>query len=509
MKTTLSLSTLALLISLTIPAAQSLVSAAPTPPLPADLQLVPSDALPTHASWWSVQRWGTRPGSPINWCRGRTDVLYYRSPSFGTNKIIIDDELVDYSQTATLSAQMENSNTPAPLAPFGPNDLWLEIQFHTNAANMVDIILHGTTNWSVWKLLSKTDLTTTNAWTLREIQINDETTNTLYFGPFPDDNPTVNFFRAESLTNLFITVATAPSPVGIDYHPPRQSLVFAANFDRTNTPAFGILNSNAVYADWSGIGSLEQGWEMRIATVKTTANGFNAGDLFFSSTNFPATVGWLSADGTTSNLNWAVITDDPNYIEDLNIDQTGVWGNDLLAVAGQDQLSYPSPLNIWRIHSPTNVHLVTSVVTVHLEGLLTVPTNSSYGPWAGKLLTADQNADAIFAVDPSGTVVTNYLATNFGIDCIRLIPTNQDLYCVNFYRPTSYVLKVPRQFFNHYWGDILMVQSGETGAPPTLFIVHWNGTSFDVHSIPLYNFMPDGGWFDRAAFAPIHLFPDP
>jgi hypothetical protein len=410
-----------------------------------------------------------------------------------------------------------NSPPPGPLSPpYGPNDLWLEIQVDTNAANQVDIILHGVTNtsWSVWKLLSKTDLSTTNPWTVTEIQIDDGTTNTLYFGPFRDDTPAVNFFRAESRTNIFITVDTnLPSPVGIDYLPHNQSLVFAANFNNANTPAFGILDSNANYANWSGIGGLENPLEMRIATVKTTTNGFNAGDLFFSSSGYPvgtqATIGWLSADATTSNLNWAVLTNDNNLVEDLYIDQTGVWSNDLFAVAGQDQSEPLLPLNVWRIHSPTSVHLVASIPAFHLEGLLTVPTNSSYGPWAGKLLTADQNSGAIFAVDPSGTVTTNYLRVPFDIDCIRLIPTNQDLYCVDFHRPISRLLKVPRQFFNRYWGDILMVQSGEVELDPALFIVHWNGTSFDIHGIDLYNFVPDALSFDRAVFAPIDLLPDP
>src|SRR5690348_7631778 len=39
-------------------------------PLPDDLQLVATNCLPTHASWYSVQRWGHYPPSLVNWCAG-------------------------------------------------------------------------------------------------------------------------------------------------------------------------------------------------------------------------------------------------------------------------------------------------------------------------------------------------------------------------------------------------------------------------------------------------------
>jgi hypothetical protein len=91
-------------------------------------------------------------------------------------------------------------------------------------------------------------------------------------------------------------------------------------------------------------------------------------------------------------------------------------------------------------------------------------------------------------------------------DTIRVIPPKEDLYCVDFAQDQSKILKVSRQWLVGYVGDILMVQAGENnGLPPVLFIVYWNGTAFEVHSIPLHDFHNSGDFFEKAALAPITL----
>jgi len=146
-------------------------------PLPDDLQFVSPDVLPKHASWFSIQRFGKYPPSPVNWCAGNTNVAYYHSPSYSANNIFIDDRLVDYSQPETASTVASSQAlTPCRYGPgtgpgFGSNDLWLEILRDTNTA-LVDVTLHGATN-GVWQLTTKTNLTDTNAWTIIEIQIDD------------------------------------------------------------------------------------------------------------------------------------------------------------------------------------------------------------------------------------------------------------------------------------------------------------------------------------------------
>lgn len=53
-----------------------------------------------------------------------------------------------------------------------------------------------------------------------------------------------------------------------------------------------------------------------------------------------------------------------------------------------------------------------------------------------------------------------------------------------------------------------MEQAHEPGPDPILFIVHWNGTGFDLHGFNLwsyYNYIE--GSFEGVVFAPIDLPP--
>ena len=386
----------------------------------------------------------------------------------------------------------------------------------------MDILLHGATNAvtigtnSVWQLLTSTNLADTNAWAVLEIKVDDGTTNTLHFGPFSALNPPASFYRAELLTNLFFVVATNINyPAAIDYHPERQSLVISYNppYDPTNT--FGIIDENAFLTNWSGLGWIEGGgYTVRFATVKAAGNGFNEGDLFFGSgipRETEARIGWLYYDGMASNINWTSLSSGSDQVTGLYVDQTGIWNNDLVAVTSDDVFHSLASHNVWRINSRTETNLITSITASHLDGLLTLPDDARYGPWAGKLLTADPNYSQIFAVDPDGTYKTNYLSIS--ADSIRLVETNQPLYCLGYQDDTSLVLKVPAAFFRQWQGDILMMQSGIVVGDPILSIVHWNSTnsSFEVRDVRIWDYLPSA-YVDHLSgivFAPIELRPVP
>lgn len=305
-------------------------------------------------------------------------------------------------------------------------------------------------------------------------------------------------------TNIFEVVSTnLPSPVGIDYDPANQSLILPINY-LDNNPAFGIVHTNGILTNWSGIGPLNQGNEVRIFTAKTTTNGLGAGDLLFGNGN-PGGIGWLSADGTTSNLNWITIAAEPNLIESIYVDQTGIWSNDVLAVSGTDEPEGVTGLDVWKIHMRTNIQLIATIPTQHLEGLLTLTNSSRYGPWAGKLLTADEREHAVYAVDFYGSVTPYFLGIDG--DAVHLIQTNQDLYCVQFNSADSSILKLSRNYLKNWVDDVLIEQSGETPADPELFIVHWNGKNFETHGIDLYNFFPPTTFFEKCSFAPVSMPP--
>lgn len=640
-------------------------------PLPADLQIIPSDSLPANATWFSLQHWGTYPPSPINWCADLPNIFYYRSLSFGTNKIVIDDSAVDYNQPVQSSSlvAMDTSSGP-PMPPGGGSggggggtngpstylphytygQFYLDIQRDTNTSNQADIIAHGVTN-ALWnnfshitagfcQLLFKTNIIDPTAWKLSAVKTADGTTNDLWF-TVADSEPQAEFFRAVVATNvasisvyqdhaiepdnagngaqtglllvslqnpnysdvtifygatgsatvgvdytnfpgsissgigsvvipamqqsvfvtlyplhdpkidfdeiatfaliltngyavnpsfqsgsirisdnfgtsnLFEVVATnAPGPIDIDYYPPTQSLLLSANFGVDGATNFVLLTTSNTFHYWSPTRGIGQGAikEIKIATVKGTLNGFTNGDLFYDN-GLAGGIGWVSSNGASISTNWAansqLAANEPDVLGgDLYADRTGVWGNDLLAVTG-DEGQLTGTRGIWRIHSATNATLVVRIPSPHLEGLLTVSNDvTKYGPWAGKLLTGDDYLGIIYAVDTNG----NYLAYDLKIspDTIRLIETNQDLYCVDFNQydqNQSLILKVSRKWLTTFVGDILMVQAGENaGQSPTLFIVHWNGIGFEVHSLALHDYRSGiGDFFEKATFAPITL----
>ena len=303
-------------------------------------------------------------------------------------------------------------------------------------------------------------------------------------------------------TTSFLTVTNISQPVGMDYCGPSNSLIVssltAGGFVRIYTNG---VSSNTIVNAWSTISGLLE--EAKLATVKTTANGFTNGDMYFGN-NAVTKIGWLSANCTTSNLNWATLTNDTYIRGGLYLDQSGSFGGDLIAVTGNAQTGTNAGGGVWRIKSSgVTTHIVT-ITNTHLEGVITLTNDpAKWGPWAGKIITGAESKSPpeIYAISTNGTYATFQLGIE--PEDFDLIPTNQDLYCTVESGPPG-VAKLSRSYFAPYVGDLLVTQSGDAfvGATPILFIVHWdNGTSsFVVRSIP-----GPSGKFEHVSFAPINL----
>ena len=241
-----------------------------------------------------------------------------------------------------------------------------------------------------------------------------------------------------------------------------------------------------------------------LATVKTTSGGFTKGDMFFG--NGPR-IGWLSAEGTVSNLNWCMMTNSTttNTIDirgGLYVDQSGSFGGDLIVVTGGSSLDEGG--GVWRVNSngiPKLLVNITNQAHPHLEGVVTLTNDvQRWGPWAGKIITGGESKipPLIHAIDTNGTV----MSFDLGIapEDFDVIPPNQDLYCVD--QQAAKIVKVPHEVLTNYWGDLLITQEGEFVGSPALFIVHWNGSTanFESHTIPYINA------FEHVTFAPTNLF---
>ncbi len=288
---------------------------------------------------------------------------------------------------------------------------------------------------------------------------------------------------------LFETVTNTGVPVGMDYYAPSNYLIVSSqagggllrvytNVVMSNSVA---VATNLIVTNWSGISGLTE--EVKLATVKTTANGFTNGEVFFGN-NLVAKVGRLSADGTVSNLSFATLTNDTWIRGGLYIDQSGSFGGDLIAVTGN---SFFVGGGVWRIKSSGVTTKLATITNTHLEGVITLTNDPArWGPWAGKIITGAESSTPpmIVSISTNGVVTTNQLG--IGPEDFDLIPANQDLYLAVATSPNR-IDKISRRYFEPYVGDLLITQSGDGFTSPNkmLFIVHWdNGvTNFIIRSI--------------------------
>ena len=311
-------------------------------------------------------------------------------------------------------------------------------------------------------------------------------------------------------TNMFVRVLNnVTAPIGIDYHQPSNSLIISGlyasgptfwqvstNIVQTNS----LTVTNTVVSSWSGVGGLSG--EVKLAIVQTNANGFTNGDMFFGSNTG---IGWLSADGTRSNLNWCVLTNSAvsNAMllrGSVCIDRTGTFSNHVIAVTSGGVVETPAK-GVWTVDAQANPTLRANIVTPHLEGVMTLTNDTQkWGPWAGKIITGDESANPplLYTISTNGAVST--IAGGIQPEDFDIIPTNQNLYVCD---PANHtVLKVAAKHLTNHVGDLLVTHAGEL--PPflaKLFILHWdtNTSSFVTYTI---NYP---GQIEHVTFAPLDL----
>ena len=299
----------------------------------------------------------------------------------------------------------------------------------------------------------------------------------------------------------FRVVAHLNSPVGIDYSPSENALLVSVRGGFGGMPyAFVRIGTNNTGAltvtNWSGITNLVD--EVKLATAKLTTNGFTAGQMFFGNNGLTNRIGWVAADGTSSNMSFSVLTNDTFIRGGLHVDQSGSFGGDLVAVTGDTPLRGGG---IWRMTASSTPTLLTNLSNVHLEGVITLTNDvQKWGPWAGRILTGGESVTPepeICAVSASGNVITNKLG--IAPEDFDIIPANQDLYCVN--QSSGTIEKLSKFFLTDYVGDLLITQSGEFYGGPTLFIVHWNPTNSVFEKISISH----PGGLEHVSSAPINL----
>jgi len=295
---------------------------------------------------------------------------------------------------------------------------------------------------------------------------------------------------------------------GLAYFSPSNCLVVCENA-ATN---FALIHQNGSFSYFSSIGSLG-GQEIDMATVRNTVGGFTNGEIFCAGEGMPGAILRIEPDGTTlgtnfysessvsgsyTNYAW-VILPDSNVVMSVWVDDTGVWGGDLIVLEStacdNDPYNPCDEANVWRVNSKGQSSFVTHLTGGNFDGLqggaiATVPDNmEKYGPWAGRVLIDGANT-TIFAVDTNGSWTTYDFGTfnlnpgqiHFGssVEDIRIIPENENLYGVG-YGPnyTEFLWGAPASQFQGMAGDILISEENSGN----LFRTRWNGSGFDIYPI--------------------------
>src|SRR5437867_92338 len=131
-----------------------------------------------------------------------------------------------------------------------------------------------------------------------------------------------------------VVVARLNAPRGIDYHTNSNSLIVSFNCCDGLPTNFVKVAASGATNSWSTLSGMgDSAAEIKLATVKTTANGWTQGDMYFGTAQ-TGTIGKISADGSSVNTNWATLPGETNLLGGgFYIDQTGVWNGDLIVVA--------------------------------------------------------------------------------------------------------------------------------------------------------------------------------
>lgn len=293
---------------------------------------------------------------------------------------------------------------------------------------------------------------------------------------------------ASAVDIKLVQISTAfPSPIGIDYHEPTDSVVMSVNYNNGGQPNnFVRVNSDGSQVGFSSISGLTE--EVKIATARS-GSAFPAGTLFTGNGN-DGQITKISPDGSSIINNWVDLPGSGNGLlrGSLYVDRSGVWGGDLLAVTTGGEA--------WRINS-AGVPTQLGDVNTHLEGLISVPNNpAKYGPLAGKAIAGAEGQNRLYAFGTDGSV--NFYPLSVAIEDIDMINANENFYGVNY--GSGRLLGAEASQFTSLVGDILLTQEFASGS--ALFTLRWDGSSLVTTPLGLTGDSAIPSQWEHVTFAP-------
>ncbi|MCL5096385.1 MAG: hypothetical protein M1608_02375, partial [Candidatus Omnitrophica bacterium] len=306
-----------------------------------------------------------------------------------------------------------------------------------------------------------------------------------------------------SFSDSTLVASNLDLPVSIDFNPASTSLVVSVNYsvDPHPTNIATIDSDGSIQMNRPPCSDLFD--EIKLATVKNTANGFTQGEMYFG-TGQPGVIGKVTANGLNIYTNWCVLQGEAHRLRgSLYVDQTGVFNHDLIVVTGDFGADGGG---VWRIDGNRNTNRIADIET-HLEGVITVPNKPDrYGPWAGKILTGGESSNLVYAISVDHQVAPYSYFADIGVmtpEDIDLIPEDQDLYiCCPI---SNTIRKISRDHFAGLVGDILITNSGENNGVPGFCVAHWNGVEIKWQTLDFNDPDLPGENIEQVTFSPVSL----
>jgi YD repeat-containing protein len=259
------------------------------------------------------------------------------------------------------------------------------------------------------------------------------------------------------------------NPIGIDYHPPTNSVIVSVNYGSGSPYNFELDAPDGTRTRFSNVSGITD--EVYFAVARDegggrSLGGFLAGELFHGNPNLPGVIARVAPDGSSELSPWVRLPGEAGFIgrTGISLDRTGVFGGDLLVMT--------SAGNLWRVSSTGQSTLIAPNLGGDLESVVSLPNDPvKYGPWAGKIVVGGEDQTRLTIVDVNGTVT--FADLGLKPENILVIPANENFFGVDY---GDFQLKgAPAWAFAGMVGDLLMAEE----LPGRLWRVHWNGSQFE------------------------------
>jgi RHS repeat-associated protein len=313
--------------------------------------------------------------------------------------------------------------------------------------------------------------------------------------PLVDAGPPQTFTPPGSVVPPAFQLAVVATGVnggtGIDDHPVSGTVLVSVNYSNGYPYNFALVHQDGTSEQFSNVHGLTD--EVYFVTGRDedgaghTLGGFDAGEVF-AGTGVAGDIIRISPDGSTVQNPWAHLPGETGLLRGgLAFDHTGVFGYDLIVATNAG--------GIWRVNSGGAATRVAQLGRF-LEGIMTVPNDpTTYGPWAGTILTGAEGESALYTIDVHGTVARWDLGIS-GPENMHLAPAGENFFGSDQQRT---IYGASAEQLAPFVGQIVITEEF-TGV---LWRVRWNGTQF------VKNFMAQNASraFEGVGFSPAGLGP--